>query len=261
MAFSILNESSTRNSRFNLKQQTVRFKLNPMEQDVENPEQWLKDGLQAIYDQVTHGINPHNKVAFTFSGLDRDFHVPLKKASLLNFEDLWTELYKIYQSNKGGVEGDNFTITATSLGGIQGSGLVSHDVSSSVTNSTQQEGISLNSHLISQEERKSKTSEQVAYELGKEADSREECICSSCSRSYPNTGRNCCDKCFIKSGQSIGKWIAYNPSSWESYENFKKWQYTYDRKKIACPGCKKKMLRTSLYRHQKICNTNRCDSP
>jgi hypothetical protein len=52
------------------------------------------------------------------------------------------------------------------------------------------------------------------------------------------------DKCYIKYG--------YNKDSWDNYNDFKNWQYYYDRKKINCETCGKEMIRTSIYRHRKL---------
>jgi hypothetical protein len=61
-----------------------------------------------------------------------------------------------------------------------------------------------------------------------------------------------CDKYYIKYG--FNKiWIPFNNVSWDNYDDFKSWQYYYDRKKVSCEKCGKVMIRTSIYRHKRIC--------
>ncbi len=61
-----------------------------------------------------------------------------------------------------------------------------------------------------------------------------------------------CDKYYIKYGKNKA-WIPFNENSWNSYDDFKNWQYNYDRKKVKCEICGKEMIRTSIYRHKRIC--------
>ena len=73
--------------------------------------------------------------------------------------------------------------------------------------------------------------------------------CKICELKSPT--RN--DKCDIKYGnnkQSMVNskdWIPFNKNSWDSYDDFKHWQYNYDRKKVKCEICGKAMIRTSIY--------------
>jgi len=79
-------------------------------------------------------------------------------------------------------------------------------------------------------------------------------ICTKCNRSvdYLKDGE-ICDKCYIQSGRNRGNWIPFNKDSWDTYEDFRKWQYEYDRKKVKCDDCGKEMIRTSIYRHREVC--------
>jgi hypothetical protein len=61
-----------------------------------------------------------------------------------------------------------------------------------------------------------------------------------------------CDKFYTKYGNNK-VWIPFNKDSWDNYDDFKNWQYNYDRKKVSCKKCRKVMIRTSIYRHKRIC--------
>lgn len=73
--------------------------------------------------------------------------------------------------------------------------------------------------------------------------------CAFCGKTKPETGREECDKCFIQLGKNSGNWIPFNSNSWDDFDDFKKWQWEYDRRKVLCEKCGKLMLRTTIYRH------------
>lgn len=124
MAFTIVNESNKYNRKFKLSQQVVEFKLNPLNNTVKNPEQWLKDGVREIFDHAVKSLSPGDKVGMTFTAADftTDFHIPFKQVEKLRFEDLWRLLQQLYQSKKEAIEGDTFTIITTSFTPFRGRG-------------------------------------------------------------------------------------------------------------------------------------------
>lgn len=69
----------------------VHFMLNAMDRQTQDPDQWLNNGMRDIYNKVIQDVNLNTKTGFTFSGLDTDYHVPFKRAYLIDFEYLWQE--------------------------------------------------------------------------------------------------------------------------------------------------------------------------
>ena len=74
--------------------------------------------------------------------------------------------------------------------------------------------------------------------------------CKICELKSP-TRNGKCDKCYIKYGNNKVL-IPFNKNSWDNYDDFKNWQYNYDRKKVKCEICGKEMIRTSIYRHREL---------
>ncbi|KAG5877692.1 hypothetical protein JTB14_018165 [Gonioctena quinquepunctata] len=73
-------------------------------------------------------------------------------------------------------------------------------------------------------------------------------FCKLSSKEYQSE-RELCDKCFITCNLNKGTWIPFNEESWNSYEEFKKWQYDNNRRPALCEKCGKVMGRTTIYKH------------
>lgn len=81
------------------------------------------------------------------------------------------------------------------------------------------------------------------------SESEDEELCEFCLQPKLDKTREYCDKCHIELGKNSGNWIPFNSTSWDNYDDFKKWQWAYDRRKVLCEKCGKLMLRTTIYRH------------
>lgn len=220
MAFSIISESTKSSKRYKLIQRTVEFKLNQPSEHLEDPEQWLKDGLKVIYDYAIKDVKSSDKVGIMFSSdvFQSDLNLPFRAVSELKFGDVWSLLHELYQSNGKAEVGDVFKLTVSSLSDVQGKGLHAVLYEDPVTN------------LVKEDYKE----------------------CPKCLKLCPKTESGVCDKCYIKGGSCANQFIPFSNQSWDNYEAFKKWQYAYDRKKVQCDICGKEMLRTSIYRHKAL---------
>ena len=54
--------------------------------------------------------------------------------------------------------------------------------------------------------------------------------CEICGVNHLNKLRKGkCYKCHIKYGNNSKVWLPYNKDSWDSYDDFKNWQFYYDQ--------------------------------
>lgn len=122
MSFKIISESEKTSKKYKLARKSVTFKLNPVPAGINDPELWLKCGLRDILKHILKNTSSSDKLGFTFSlgSLSkRDVHLPLRKASDIHLEDIWSLLGKIYQSNAEGFHSDLFTLTITQALGTE----------------------------------------------------------------------------------------------------------------------------------------------
>lgn len=126
MAFQIVNESCSRNSKYNLARRSVCFKLNNPPPNSKDPEIWIKNGIASILKHVVKDVKPGDKVGFTFTSdnFHKEGYLPFRDAEKVNFNDIWNLLGSIYQSNASGFNTDTFRMRMTAVTPIKGSGRV-----------------------------------------------------------------------------------------------------------------------------------------
>lgn len=273
MAFTIVNKLSKFNKKFQLRQHTVEFKLNEIEQPLDDVEQWIKDGLEHIYNLVTEALTPDDKVGLTLSSelLQYEVHVPMTEASNMSFDRLWELMHELYQSNTEASDGDTLKLTMTSfparkptVNTNRGNGLDNLLIDNESSNqpsahpSTESSSSSIveieNQATAAATSSSTTTCDQAS---GLQHEKKPECrVCcrllaegvGECNRVVV-VGTELCERCYIKAGQCKQQFIPYSSRSWNNYEEFKAWQADYDRKKVRCTICEKEMGRTTIYRH------------
>lgn len=254
MAFSIISECTQTNKKFQLRRHTIEFKLNKIKQPLGDPEQWIKDGLKVIYNRIIEALTSDDRVGLTLSSdlLQHDVHLPMTDANNLNFDQLWDMMHNLYQSNTEATEGDTLKLIMTSFPNSkhsvtnQGKGLANlsekNDASLEILQEHQQQPSTQSS---SNTVLKNST---VGHSSALQHEENTECRVCRCQLTKGG-GLGLCDRCYIKAGQCKQRFIPYSVHSWSNYEDFKKWQLAYDRKKIRCDICDMEMSRTSIYRH------------
>lgn len=198
-------------------------------------EQWLKDGVKNVYDYITRDLKPEDMVSITLSSgvLQNEVHLLYIPAHNLIFDHVWSLLPTLFQKNTEGREGDILKLIVTRGLGQQPPGF------QNIMETEQSTSETANVELANEEQRAAVEPTTGMTE------------CNKCMKQYLNTeDRGCCDKCYIKDGRCKKQYIPYSQHSWDSYEDFKKWQNTYDRQKVKCDICDKEMIRTSIYRHK-----------
>ena len=263
MAFTIINEWSKFNKKFQLRQHFVEFKLNEIDRPLEDVEQWIKDGMEDIYNLVTEALTADDKVGLTLSSdlLQHDVHAPMIDASDMSFDRLWELMHELYQSNTEATDGDTLTLIMTSFPGrnpaaavvnTHGSGLDNLGNANEIPLQPSIQPSTLSSSILDIENATTSapagaSGDDQASEIhnGKNA----ECRVCQCQLSEERGGRpELCERCYIKAGQ-CKEFIAYSSQSWNNYEQFKEWQAAYDKKKVRCTLCEQEMGRTAIYRH------------
>ncbi|KAJ8933576.1 hypothetical protein NQ318_015962 [Aromia moschata] len=63
--FLVIKDTTRVIRRFNLRGRTLEFKLKPVPQGVE-PLGWVKGALEQVIDRVVGGVEPNDKIGFTF---------------------------------------------------------------------------------------------------------------------------------------------------------------------------------------------------
>ena len=170
----------------------------------------------------------------------------------VNFDTLWDMLHELYQSNTEANEGDTLKLIVTSRPSIskhlQGSGLET-EVQDTEMKEPEAELQEPDTEMKEPEAEVQKPDTEI-NEPETELQDDKTSECTACLCKYSHTGRDLCDKCFIKGGHCKKRFIPYSGHSWTCYEEFKQWQRAYDRKKIKCDICGREMIRTSIYRHK-----------
>lgn len=103
--------------KFRMLGQSLVFKINTAPKN-ENPVEWVKDALQQVVTLVTKGVDPSDKIGFTFDSGNFERGqgwLNFKDASEVAVDDVWGALEKIFQSNSKGLDTDMFTVTVTTI--------------------------------------------------------------------------------------------------------------------------------------------------
>lgn len=267
MAFTVVNKFSKFNKKFQLRQHTVEFKLKEIEQPLDSVEQWIKDGLEDIYNLVSEALTPDDKVGLTLSSelLQYEVHVPTTEASNMSFDRLWELMHELYQSNTEATEGDTLKLTMTSFPARkptvnkQGNGLENLVIDNESSNqpSAHPSTVSSSSSIVEMENQTATTSSTTGYQAsGRQDEKKPECRVCRCRLGGgvwegDRVGSELCERCYIKAGQCKQQFIPYSSQSWNKYGEFKAWQTAYDKKKVRCTICDREMGRTAIYRHMK----------
>lgn len=125
MAFEIVNEHTKTNWKYKLCRRSVCFKLKDIPDHVDDPETWVKKGIQDIVTHIVQDVDSDDKVGFSFGSecfSKGDAHLSFRKASAITFENVWSLLGKIYQSNSEGFNSDTFRMTMTQARSYRGTG-------------------------------------------------------------------------------------------------------------------------------------------
>lgn len=114
----ITKEQKRTIKKFNLVGNVVEFKLKDVPEN-QDALCWFKDGVNQLIEDALEGIEPNDYVGITFCS--KDFlekgpgFLTFRKASTLTFNDVWSILSKIFQSNANALNTDTFCLSVTSV--------------------------------------------------------------------------------------------------------------------------------------------------
>lgn len=122
--FSVVSSSEVTVKKFNLKGTRVTFKIN-QQNLFEDPSEHFKKAIKDIVENLVSDVEPRDKIGFTFSGKEYESpgYLKFQACENLKWEDIFSMISLIFQSNSEGLSTDQFTITATVVKIPQGQGI------------------------------------------------------------------------------------------------------------------------------------------
>ncbi|XP_018568461.1 uncharacterized protein LOC108908806 [Anoplophora glabripennis] len=115
--FVIIKDMLKKVRRFNLMGRTLEFKIKPIADGIE-PIGWIKDAVNQIIAKGTEALDPQDQVAFSFCSKDflrGEGWVRFRPVNEITYDDIWSIISSVYQSNSSGINTETFCLGVTSV--------------------------------------------------------------------------------------------------------------------------------------------------
>lgn len=120
----VVKDSMKKTRKFGVQGRTLEFKIKPIPANME-PVRWVEDAIRDIVLKGTEGVEPEDKVGFTFCSKDfakGDGWIAFKPAREVTVDNIWEKICSIYQSNSAGLNTETFCLGITTVKMPQGKG-------------------------------------------------------------------------------------------------------------------------------------------